>query len=436
MNKIKNIFLEWKQGFFQTEYKLKHQLWIISLSSILASIIFLLVFLPRILTPFYENNLYDYLSGPLDFVGMDITQSEISTNVAFILVTKDNIVLVSRNIHKIIKTDDYNKIVDKIKNGQGSIYYKDQTYYYSAYSVDGGIKIAITDDSYIQMMKAELSSIILPTIIVSFSIITALLLFWNSHIVRKVECIKRKMDNIDNKKDKEKIHFEINDELSSLLGKVEETKLKLIENEEYKTQILQNISHELKTPITVIKSYIEGVGDQVISEKEALKIIDAETDRLQRLVESLLYINKIDYYSDNITIKNQKINLNLLIHRIMNKYKKMKKNITFEFESEKEESLFTGNEEMWEIVFENLFSNAIRYAESKIRVSIHKNVLRFYNDGKSIDEKLLKKVLQPYEKGNDGQFGLGLTIIHKTVLLFGYTIKINNLEKGVEFIIK
>ena len=59
-----------------------------------------------------------------------------------------------------------------------------------------------------------------------------------------------------------------------------------------------------------------------------------------------------------------------------------------------------------------------------------------YNDGENIDLNLLKDIFSPYKKGLRGEFGLGLSIVKKSVQLLGYDITIRNEKKGVSFIIK
>ena len=59
-----------------------------------------------------------------------------------------------------------------------------------------------------------------------------------------------------------------------------------------------------------------------------------------------------------------------------------------------------------------------------------------YNDGENIDEKLTNNIFTPYEKGINGVFGLGLSIVKKTLQFLNYDITITNMNKGVKFIIK
>ena len=69
----------------------------------------------------------------------------------------------------------------------------------------------------------------------------------------------------------------------------------LKEEEEYKNQMYQNISHDFKTPITVMKSYIEAFEDGVITDKEAVKVSKEQLSKLEGKVHSLLYLNKLNY---------------------------------------------------------------------------------------------------------------------------------------------
>ena len=72
----------------------------------------------------------------------------------------------------------------------------------------------------------------------------------------------------------------------------------------------------------------------------------------------------------------------------------------------------------------------------KLKLQRRKKEIIFYNDGPNIEEDLKEGIFIPFRKGMKGEFGLGLSIIKKTVDLMGYTIEIRNLKKGVSFIIK
>ena len=91
---------------------------------------------------------------------------------------------------------------------------------------------------------------------------------------------------------------------------------------------------------------------------------------------------------------------------------------------------------MWETIIDNLLNNFIRYAKSEIKIQVKNEKITFYNDGPNIDPKVLDEIFTPYKKGMKGQFGLGLSIIQKTIELCNYEITVKNEKKGVKFMIK
>ena len=94
-----------------------------------------------------------------------------------------------------------------------------------------------------------------------------------------------------------------------------------------------------------------------------------------------------------------------------------------------------GYRENWHTVIDNIVDNAKRYAKTKIKIVLKPNRLRIYNDGEHIDEQFLNSIFKPYEKGSKGEFGLGMSIVKKTVDFFGYNLEVVNEEVGVSFII-
>ena len=92
----------------------------------------------------------------------------------------------------------------------------------------------------------------------------------------------------------------------------------------------QNISHDFKTPLTVIKSYIEAVEDGVEDKDSAFQTIKEQTDKLEQKVRSLLYLNKLDYLKDKEVDKTKFIDMESLIQEEVDKFKFHRKDINFE----------------------------------------------------------------------------------------------------------
>ena len=110
--------------------------------------------------------------------------------------------------------------------------------------------------------------------------------------------------------------------------------------------------------------------------------------------------------------------------------------IEIEIETDLKDISFKGDEECWRICVENIIENAYRYVNKKIKIVLKEDYLEIYNDGEPIDSDNIEALFQPYEKGTKGQFGLGLSIVHKTCTMYGYNVKAVNQEVGVSFIIE
>ncbi|MBR2794139.1 MAG: sensor histidine kinase, partial [Solobacterium sp.] len=140
---------------------------------------------------------------------------------------------------------------------------------------------------------------------------------------------------------------------------------------------------------------------------------------------------KMDYLLDECE-EGEHLNMNEVIDKVLLSLKVIRPEITFEWDMDKN-VMFHGDEDPWRIVVENLVDNALRYAESTIRIELHPGELNVINDGAPIEEDRLPKLFKPYERGTGGQFGLGLSIVYKIVNTYGYHITAENLAKGVAF---
>ncbi len=411
----------------------KQLIWLIALAFVLLFISLGLV-LPKMIIPVAENNLYIYLSEPLKLVNIGTMDYKIlDTQIAYIYVTNDEIVATS-NLKDIIKVDSLNTLVDKFKDTNGKFTYNHKNYYYYTIKSDRVIKIALADDSYINKTKNAILVAIFPIVLITCLLIGLILTAWSSFTVRKIEKLKNKIDNIDNPDFNHSVDFETDDEIRSLALAIEDMRLSLINQEEYRNQMYQNISHDFKTPLTVIKSYIEAVDDDIEDEKTAFNVIKEQTAKLEQKVHSLLYLNKLDYLKSTKNIEILPVDMEKIIISEVDKFKFHRKDINFIIEIDKKSS-YVGTVEHWETIFDNLLGNFMRYATTTIKITAKQNKLILYNDGDNIDKDFLEGIFTPFRKGIKGEFGLGLSIVKKTLNLINYDIRIVNEKKGVSFII-
>ena len=91
--------------------------------------------------------------------------------------------------------------------------------------------------------------------------------------MERIKKLKEKVDNINNDDYNHKMIYDYDDELYTLEVALENARLYLRQQDEYKNQMYQNISHDFKTPITVMKSYIEASEDGIESNEKTLKVL-------------------------------------------------------------------------------------------------------------------------------------------------------------------
>lgn len=240
------------------------------------------------------------------------------------------------------------------------------------------------------------------------------------------------MNNEDYPHEADKRYY---DELYTLDRAVQDMHLYLTEQEEYKNQMYQNISHDFKTPITVMKSYIEATEDGIQTKDETLKVIKEQLKKLEIKVHSLLYLNKLNYLKEERDILNEQYDVSLIINAAVDKFKISRPDVEFVLDVDKKSTIFRGSADMWEAIIDNILNNFIRYAKKKIKITVKNNKIILYNDGENIDENVLNNIFTPYEKGVKGIFGLGLSIVKKTLHFLHYDISIENVKNGVKFTI-
>ncbi len=411
---------------------LSRQLFYIIITVFIILFISIGVVLPKVLIPVAEKNIYSYLSEPLKVMQQDFNKELVNSTVAYLYIIDGKIVN-SDNLSDVLKIQDTNKLRKYLTDDYGKFIYKHKTYYYYKIQTSGVTRVALTGDSYIRQTKEEILNTVIPIVLIMFLIIGLILVIWSSMIVFKIERLKYKIDNIDNTSYNHKIDFIIDDEIKSLGLAIEDMRISLKNQEEYRNQMYQNISHDFKTPLTVIKSYIEAVSDEVEEPDIALKIIEEQTNKLENKVHSLLYLNKLEYLKDT-KVDIIPVDIKKILTDEVDKFKWKRKDVEFILDIDNKLS-FVGTVEHWETILDNLLNNFMRYTNKKIKITAKQNKLILYNDGSNIDNDLLEGIFTPFRKGIKGEFGLGLSIVKKTLSIIGYDIKIKNEKKGVSFII-
>jgi two-component system sensor histidine kinase CssS len=238
----------------------------------------------------------------------------------------------------------------------------------------------------------------------------------------------------------EKVEIERKDEIGSLAESIEKMRKKLIENDKSQEASLQYISHELKTPIMIMRSYTQSIKDGIYPKGDldsSLDVIEKESLLLEKRIKDMIFFSKLQYIS-GYQKEQKRLNLKSIIMNVYNRFKDFNGNIKWNIDLEDVE--INGNEEQWTIIFENILENFIRYSNSIIKINMKEEnslvKIRLYNDGPRIEEDIFEKLFFAYEKGQKGQNGLGLAIVKRIVNLYGGNIYAKNEKNGISFYIE
>lgn len=237
-------------------------------------------------------------------------------------------------------------------------------------------------------------------------------------------------------------------ELKELEESLNEMALELSKTETLRRELIANVSHDLKTPLTLIRANAEMVKDITYKNKEKreknLNTIIEEVDRLNLLVEDILNLSKIQSESFKLNLKT--FNLNELIKDTINKFEILceKEGYIINYEGFDIEIIADRNK-LQQTVY-NLINNAINYTgdDKKVYVKLLKinDIVRVevMDTGKGIDEKDIKyiwdkyyKVDKKYKRVTYGT-GLGLSIVKNILELHGFNYGIDSKkDNGTKF---
>jgi len=214
-------------------------------------------------------------------------------------------------------------------------------------------------------------------------------------------------------------------------------------------EFVSAVAHEVKTPLTTIKSYTELLINNVVEDNETKYVfyntINDETDRLVRLINNLLNLSKIEMGS--LHIKPTRVRMKKLLQDSFQAVESqaMAKNITFEIRLPEKLAALEGDKDLLGTVVMNLLSNALKYTPEQGEVLLladetEEEVLIHVQDtGIGIEEADLPHIFERFYRGSNGEktqpgSGLGLALAHQIVQLHGGSMKVvSQVNQGSQF---
>jgi two-component system OmpR family sensor kinase/two-component system phosphate regulon sensor histidine kinase PhoR len=218
-----------------------------------------------------------------------------------------------------------------------------------------------------------------------------------------------------------------------------------------KQQLTSNIAHELKTPLSSIKGYLETIiNNPTIPKEKKLYFIEkafAQSERLTDLLNDISLLNNIEDAGGLFEFK--PVILNPVIRDVIENLKirltEQNMNCTIDINNE---VVVNGNESLLFSVFQNLIENSINYAGLNTQISIRKYLeddkyyyFQYTDSGVGIQEEHLPRIFERFYRVDYGRSrekggtGLGLSIVKNAILLHKGEISVKNRpEGGLEFL--
>lgn len=234
------------------------------------------------------------------------------------------------------------------------------------------------------------------------------------------------------------------EEIKELSTDLENAAKELDKTESLRREFLANVSHDLKTPLTMIKAYAEMIRDVTHADSEErnrdLNIIIEETDRLNVLVNDILDLSKLQ--ANTIKLEYETFDLDLLIQNILHRYDILvsKENYEISYQGIKE-AFVTADKKRVEQILYNLINNAIQYTGKDKKVMIvmtkKKDKIRIEvkDTGKGIDKQEIPNIWNKYYKIDKSHkretvgSGIGLSIVKSACENHGFAYGVES-KKG------
>lgn len=237
------------------------------------------------------------------------------------------------------------------------------------------------------------------------------------------------------------------DKLQDYVEKLKDDLLRQEKTDNMRKQFIANVSHDFKTPLTLIISYSEALTDMKDidepTKKEYLDIIINEAHKMSEFVQELLKLSQLEV--GIIKLEKSNFSINDIIDSTI--YKNLiisnEKNISIDKETSENCIVFADYFRI-EQVFQNLYENAIKYCNPggsvKVSASISDDKCRIsiFNTGNHISDEDVENIFVSFYRADKsrnslGSYGLGLAIVKVTMDMHGEQYGVKNFENGVEF---
>ncbi|MFW6381503.1 MAG: sensor histidine kinase [Bacillota bacterium] len=283
--------------------------------------------------------------------------------------------------------------------------------------------------------------VILLTVIISY--------FLSRYLTRPLLAMKQVANRVAEGDFKQQVQVRGQDEIAELGHSFNEMVTRLDHLETIRRESTSDLAHELRTPVTTIKSYLEGFADGVLEiNDQNLKEMDEELERMIRLINRLGELGE----AEKKTVHLEKVQLDLkqVLKVVTRHFQPLarEQEISLDLSLPADNLILMGDRDSLEAVFNNLLSNALKYTPAGGRVSIeavHRHeIIRVSvaDTGIGIPEEDLPFIFERFYRTDKsrstktGGTGIGLTIARELVKAHDGEIYVESSDRGTTFYVK
>ena len=276
---------------------------------------------------------------------------------------------------------------------------------------------------------------VLVTSIVAISVVLIIVTNYSKQMITKpIKILVKITEKIAKKDFDEKVDLSTGDEFEILANAINEMSDSLKKQDIQQKKFYQNISHELKTPLTVISGYAQGIKTNIFEDSnKALDTIVDECNNLKKQLENIIYLSKLDTVNEFYNFK--ECSLNELLSDALQKVDSIIiiNEVDIIYEPSDDVIINVDAEKISRLLI-NILSNGLKYTKDTIYINTEKldEVVRIEisDNGKGFSKNLLKNPFSGTIIGEKDGSGIGLSIIKKIVDGHKGSITLDNKKEG------
>ena len=306
-----------------------------------------------------------------------------------------------------------------------------------------GVVFISTDAGYISVFRNNVFNMLILASLLAFGISFFIMWILSYNLVKPLSEMSEAAKRFAKGDFSKRVHVRRTDEIGQLSIAFNNMADSLSKSEDTRRSFIANVSHELKTPMTTISGFIDGILDGTIPETKMmhyLNIVATEIKRLSRLVTTMLNLSRID--SGGLKLNYQHFDISEIVFKSLLSFEATieEKSIEIRGLEDSKPAFIDGDPDMIHQVIYNLIENAVKFTNEngyiEVKIVTHKNnvFVSIKNSGQGISKGDLKFIFDRFYKTDKSRsqdkngMGLGLYIVKTIVELHNGTISVDSVE--------